>query len=214
MIETFTDEQIESGRRLFAGPKFFVMGVASLEGLPASTLPEIALAGRSNVGKSSLINALCGVKDLARTSNTPGRTRELNFFDIGSTLHLVDMPGYGYAEAPKAEVKKWQSLLRAYLRGRPGLIRAFVLIDARHGIKEADEKMFDHLDEAAVTYQLVLTKADKIKPAELQQVLEATIAFARKRPAAFPKVLATSSETGEGIAELRAKIAGLVSGRG
>jgi GTP-binding protein len=212
--EVFTDEQIEAGRRLFAGPKFFVLGVAALDGLPASTLPEVALAGRSNVGKSSLINALCGVKDLARTSNTPGRTRELNFFDIGGSLHLVDMPGYGYAEAAKTEVKKWQSLLRAYLRGRPGLIRAFVLIDARHGVKDVDRKMFDLLDEAAVTYQLILTKTDKIKSAELQEVLDATIAFARKRPAAFPKVLATSSETGAGIAEFRAKIAGLVSGHG
>jgi GTP-binding protein len=212
--ETFTEEQIESGRGFFAGPKFFVMGVAAIDGLPTSTLPEIALAGRSNVGKSSLINALCGVKDLARTSSTPGRTRELNFFNIGDALHLVDMPGYGYAEAPKAEIKKWQALLRAYLRGRPGLIRAFALIDARHGVKDVDKNMFDLLDEAAVTYQLVLTKIDKLKLAELQKSLASAIETARRRPAAFPKVLATSSETGAGIAELRAKIAGLVSGRG
>jgi GTP-binding protein len=171
---------------------------------------EIAFAGRSNVGKSSLINALTGVKNLARASNTPGRTRELNFFAIGGGLSLVDMPGYGYAKAAKKEVKEWQALLRAYLRGRPGLTRAFVLIDARHGVLAADEEMFELLDEAAVTWQIVLTKIDKVKAGDLARVLAEAEATARKRPAAFPVVHATSSVTGHGIAELRAEIAGLI----
>ncbi len=171
---------------------------------------EIAFAGRSNVGKSSLINALTGVNGLARASNTPGRTRELNFFNVNDALTLVDMPGYGYAKASKAEVKQWQSVLKGYLRGRPGLTRAFVLIDARHGILKADEEMFQLLDESAVTYQLVLTKADKVKPAELAKVLEKVEASVKKHPAAFPVVHATSSEKGTGIPELRAEIAGLL----
>ena len=210
MSERFTNDQLAAGRRLFAGPSAFLLGVAKLEQLPPEKGVEIAFAGRSNAGKSTLINALTGVNGLARASNTPGRTRELNFFDIAGRLTLVDMPGYGYAKAAKKEVKKWQSMLRGYLRGRPGLTRAFVLIDARHGVLAADEEMMTLLDEAAVTYQLVLTKIDKIKPAELSAVLAATEAAAKKRSAAFPIVHATSSEKRIGIDELKAEIVGLL----
>lgn len=208
--ERFTTGEIDEGRRLFAGPTRFVMGVARLEQLPPSKGVEIAFAGRSNAGKSSLINALVGMKDMARASNTPGRTRELNFFDVGGKLTLVDMPGYGYAKAPAHEVKKWQAVLRGYLRGRPGLTRAFVAIDARHGPLAADLETFELLDETAVTYQLVLTKIDKLKPNELAEVLAKTQAVAAKRPAAFPVVHATSSEKHLGLAELRAEIARLL----
>jgi len=210
LSQPFTRDQLDAGRRLFGGPSAFLLGVAKLEQLPPEKGVEIAFAGRSNAGKSSLINALTGVNGLARASNTPGRTRELNFFDIAGRLTLVDMPGYGYAKAAKKDVKKWQSMLRGYLRGRPGLTRAFVLIDSRHGVLAADEEMMTLLDEAAVTYQLVLTKIDKIKPAELVQVRAATEAAARKRPAAFPLIHATSSEKAIGIAELQAEIAGLL----
>lgn len=213
MTGTTAIDWIESGRRLFAGPKHFVLGVASLEGLPPETLPEIAFAGRSNVGKSSLINALTGVHDFARTSNTPGRTRELNFFNIANTLHLIDMPGYGYAEAPKKEVKKWQSLLKAYLRGRRRLLRCFVLIDARHGINDTDRPILALLDEAAVSFHLVLTKTDKVRSAELEQVAASVAMAAREHPAAIPAVVATSAQTGQGLPELRAEIAALVSAR-
>jgi GTP-binding protein len=205
----WTAQELEQGRLLFAGPVGFVMGVARLEQLPKAEGPEIAFAGRSNAGKSTLLNAITGRRDLARASNTPGRTRELNFFDVGGRLSLVDMPGYGYAKAAKAEVRKWQSLLRSYLRGRPGLSRVFVLIDARHGVKAADEEMLALLDEAAVTYQFVLTKIDKIKSDEGSAVIAATSEAARKHPAAYPFVHATSAVTGAGIAELRAEIAGL-----
>jgi GTP-binding protein len=210
LTERFTAEQIDAGRRLFGGPHAFLLGVAKLDQLPPVKGIEIAFAGRSNVGKSSLINALTSVKDLARASNTPGRTRELNFFAIAGKITLVDMPGYGYAKASKKEVKQWQSMLRGYLRGRPGLTRAFVLIDSRHGVLAADEEMFKLLDESAVTYQLVLTKTDKFKPAELIKTQAATEAIARKRPAAFPHIHVTSSEKGSGIPELRAEIAGLL----
>ena len=210
MTARFTEDQIDAGRRLFGGPSRFLLGVAKLEQLPPPAGVEIAFAGRSNVGKSSLINALTGVNGLARASNTPGRTRELNFFDVNSQLTLVDMPGYGYAKAPKHEVKVWQAVLRGYLRGRPGLTRAFVLIDSRHGILKADEEMFDLLDEAAVTYQAVLTKSDKIKPPELEKMRETVAAAVKKHPAAFPEIHATSSEKGGGIPELRAEIAGLL----
>ena len=210
MSERFTIDDIDAGRRLFGGPSRFLKGVAKLEQLPPVTGVEIAFAGRSNVGKSSLINALTGVNGLARASNTPGRTRELNFFDVNEALTLVDMPGYGYAKASKAEVKAWQAVLKGYLRGRPGLTRAFVLIDSRHGILKTDEEMLDLLDEAAVTYQIVLTKTDKVKPAELAKVQEKVAASVKKHPAAFPEIHATSSEKGLGIPELRAEIARLV----
>jgi GTP-binding protein len=206
----FTSDQIDAGRRLFGGPHAFLLGVARLDQLPPPRGVEIAFVGRSNVGKSSLLNALTGVNDLARASNTPGRTRELNFFNIGGKLTLVDMPGYGYAKAAKKDVKKWQSMLRGYLRGRPHLIRTFVLIDSRHGVLAADEEMFDLLDESAVAFQLVLTKTDKIKPSEMEKVYGETEAVACKRPAAFPLLHATSSEKGLGLAELRAEIAGLL----
>jgi GTP-binding protein len=207
---TFTQDQIDAGRRMFGGPSRFLLGVAKLEQLPPAHGVEIAFAGRSNVGKSSLINALTNVNGLARASNTPGRTRELNFFDVNNQLTLVDMPGYGYAKAPKHEVKAWQSVLRGYLRGRPGLTRAFVLVDSRHGILKADEDMFDLLDEAAVAFQVVLTKADKINPPELEAMVETVTAAVKTHPAAFPQIHATSSEKGHGIQELRAEIAGLL----
>ncbi|MFL5259178.1 MAG: ribosome biogenesis GTP-binding protein YihA/YsxC [Hyphomicrobiales bacterium] len=209
MSAGWTNEEIERGRLLFSGPVDFLLGVAKLDQLPEVESAEVGFAGRSNAGKSSLINAITGRKDLARASNTPGRTRELNFFNAGGRLMMVDMPGYGYAKAPKSDVKQWQSLLRAYLRGRPGLTRAFVLVDARHGVKSADEEMLSLLDETAVTYQFVLTKIDKVRPSERPAVIAGVEAVARKRPAAHPIVHATSSITGEGIPELRAELAAL-----
>ena len=206
----YTDEQMTEGRRLFSAPASFRLGVAKLEQLPPLAGTEIAFAGRSNVGKSSLINALTGVRGLARASNTPGRTRELNFFDIDGRITLVDMPGYGYAKAPKAEVKQWQDVLKGYLRGRVGLTRVFVLIDARHGVKAEDREMFDMLDETAVAYQLILTKADKIKPAELASVTAETLAFVKKRAAALPQLFVTSSDKHQGFEDLRAEISWLV----
>ena len=202
------DEQIEAARRIFAGPVTFLRSAPSLKFLPDPVVKEVAFAGRSNVGKSSLLNALTNRNGLARTSNTPGRTQELNFFDIGDPLifRLVDMPGYGYAKAPKDMVKQWRFLVNDYLRGRAVLKRTLVLIDSRHGIKDVDQEMMKMLDEAAVSYRLVLTKADKIKASELAAVTERTIAEARKHPAAHPEIIATSSEKGMGIAELRAAV--------
>ncbi len=205
------EERLEEGRMLFAGPVAFLLGVADIAGLPPSFPVEVAFAGRSNVGKSSLINALTGRRDIARVSNTPGRTRELNFFTLGDgRLAVVDMPGYGYARAEKRLVRQWQGLARDYLRGRPSLRRVFVLIDARHGIKPADEAIFDLLDEAAVNYQPVLTKIDKLKPEALERVMAETAERLGKRPAAHPQVLATSSAKSTGIPELRATIARLI----
>lgn len=202
----YSAETLEAARVLFARPATFMMGAAKIEQLPAADLPEVTFAGRSNVGKSSLINALVGQNHLARASNEPGRTREVNFFVLDEKLRLVDLPGYGWAKASKAEVKKFQNLGRDYLRGRPNLKRAYLLIDARHGLKAVDNEPMDALDVAAVSYQIVLTKADKIKPHELKAVIEKTQAQIKKRPAAHPVVLATSSEKGHGIPELRAEI--------
>jgi GTP-binding protein len=202
-------ERIEAGRLLFAGPIDFERGVPSMEFLPDAGVPEIAFAGRSNVGKSSLINALTGRNKLARASTEPGRTRELNFFRVGDVLRLVDLPGYGYAKAPKNEIGRWTELTRDYLRGRPTLKRVVLLIDGRHGLKPDDKDVMDALDKAAVTYQLVLTKADKVKPTEIAALAKATSAAITKRPAAHPVIIATSSETGLGIELLRAEIAAL-----
>jgi GTP-binding protein len=205
----FDDAQLESARKLFAGPCDFVKGVVALDGLPPSDRPEVCFAGRSNVGKSSLINALTNRRDLARASNTPGRTQELNYFDLGGRLWLVDLPGYGYAQAPKAKVEGWQRLLRAYLAGRPTLRRAFVLVDSRHGLKTPDLEIMSLLDGAAVAYQVVLTKADKPKAAALSPVLTQVETALRRRPAAHPTLRTTSAEKGDGLPELRAEIAAL-----
>ena len=198
----------ERARKLFAGPIEFLKSAPQLQHLPAPTVPEIAFAGRSNVGKSSLINAVTNRAKLARASNTPGRTQELNYFDVGKPLafRLVDMPGYGFAEAPKDMVKRWRFLINDYLRGRQVLKRALVLIDARHGLKDVDRDVMHMLDAAAVSYHVVLTKADKIKPTELAKTVEAIRAEASKHPAAHPLILPTSSETGDGIPELRTAI--------
>jgi ribosome biogenesis GTP-binding protein YsxC/EngB len=202
-------EAEEAGRRLFAGPVDFVKGVTRLEDLPPPDRAEVCFAGRSNVGKSSLINALTGRRSLARASNTPGRTQEVNFFALGASRYLVDLPGYGFAEAPKAVVARWQALLRAYLQGRASLRRAFVLVDARHGVKPVDAEILTLLDRAAVTFQVVLTKADKIGPAARARVLDQVRAALQPHVAAHPELVVTSSETGEGIAGLRAIVAHL-----
>lgn len=205
----FTDTQIEDGRLLFAREVTFMLSVVNLESLPPADRPEICFAGRSNVGKSSLINALTNRKGLARASNTPGRTRELNYFNVDDRLNLVDLPGYGYARAPKTEISNWTRLTRAFLRGRAGLRRVFLLIDSRHGIKPSDIELMEMLDDAAVTYQLVLTKADKIKKAELDKVMRRTSRTINKRPAAHPELMVTSSEKKTGLDDLRAEIATL-----
>ncbi len=198
----------DEARRLFSGPVEFLKSAPALQFLPDADVAEVAFCGRSNVGKSSLLNAITGRKSIARTSVTPGRTQELNFFDVGTppVLRLVDMPGYGYAKAPIKVVEKWKQLVRDFLRGRVTLKRSLVLIDSRHGIKPVDLEMMQMLDQCAATYRVVLTKADKIKASELAQVLAATEIEARKHPAAYPHVHVTSSEKGMGIAELRAAI--------
>jgi len=212
----------EIGRKLFAGDCNFIWAAPNLGNLPPQGAPEIAFAGRSNVGKSSLLNALTNRKTLARTSNTPGRTRELNFFALGpqgasleiARLRLVDMPGYGYAAAGKEKVAAWTKLMQNYLRGRPALLRVFVLIDGRHGLKQIDDEMLDLLDKSAVSYQIVLTKRDEVKAADAAQCLARTQEAIGKRPAAFPQVIFTSSQNGDGIADLREAIARLLVERG
>ena len=200
----------EKGRLLFAGETEFVKGVVAMSGLPDADRMEVCFAGRSNVGKSSLINALTGHKALARASNTPGRTQEINFFTAGPDHYLVDLPGYGYANAPLPVVEKWQRLLKQYLSGRQTLRRAFVLIDARHGVKKVDHEIMSLLDSSAVTFQCVLTKADKVKLVDREKVLDQVRGELAKHPAAFPEMIVTSSEKGDGIPTLRAIIATLV----
>jgi GTP-binding protein len=205
---TFDEEALEAARKFFARDVRFLMGCVQMEGLPEADLPEVAFAGRSNVGKSSLINAVTGRLHLARASNEPGRTREVNFFLADEQLRLVDLPGYGFAKVSRGAANKFQNLGRNYLRGRPNLKRTYLLIDARHGLKAVDTEALDALDEAAVSYQIVLTKADKIKPAEVEEVTAKTLQQISRRAAAFPRVLATSAAKGTGIPELRAEILG------
>ena len=213
--QDFTADELAAGEALFARGWQFVKSVPSLEFLPSPDRTEMAFAGRSNVGKSSLLNALVRQRGLARTSNTPGRTQELNYFEVpGAALFLVDMPGYGFAKAPKAKVDAWTRLVKDYLRGRPSLVRVFLLIDARHGLKPPDLAMMGLMDEAAVSYQAVLTKADKIKPHELARILERTAEAMARHAAAYTVTLATSSQTGTGIPDLRAEIARLAAVHG
>ena len=210
----FTRAEIEAGRKLFAGDWQFTWAAGSLISLPPMRGVEIAFAGRSNVGKSSLINALTGRRAMARISHTPGRTQELIFFKGADRLVVVDMPGYGYAAAAKMKIKAWTALIHAFLKGRANLVRVYVLVDARHGLKSADDDVLGTLDQAAVNYQVVLTKADQVKDAELAALLAAAAAALAKHPAAHPDVLATSAHSGAGMAELRAAIARLVKERG
>jgi GTP-binding protein len=204
---------LEAGRKLFQQECQFIWAAAKSDDLPPVGPPEIAFAGRSNVGKSSLLNALTGRSRLARTSNTPGRTQQLNFFDLAGQVRLVDMPGYGYAAVSKEKVQQWSLLMRDYLRGRASLLRVFLLVDARHGLKDGDEAMMTRLDKAAISYQLVLTKRDEVKPMQLEQVQSAVLEALKPHPAAFPGLIPTSARTGEGMAELRATIARLLDER-
>lgn len=210
--EPYSAELLERGKELLKAPITFMLGVADLSQLPLTDLPEIALAGRSNVGKSSLINAITGQKGLAKTSNTPGRTQQLNYFNADGKFLMVDMPGYGYAQAPEKLVKQWQKMIFAYLQGRVNLKRVFVLIDSRHGIKKVDEEIMQMLDKAAVTYQIILTKTDKIGSKQLELVIKDTQAAIAQHPAAYVRLLTTSSEKGTGIDEVRAEIAALADG--
>ena len=201
-----TPEEIEAARKLFAGPCDFISGAASVESLPPIASPEVAFAGRSNVGKSSLVNVLTGRRTLARVSARPGHTRQINFFDLAGRLYLVDLPGYGFAQVSKSMKETWQDLASAYLRGRPTLKRVCLLIDSRHGVKDSDHETMKNLDRAAVSYQLILTKTDQLRQAEIPRAIKSAEAAARKHGAAHPQVLPTSSETGFGIPELRAEI--------
>jgi GTP-binding protein len=209
----FSRAEIDEGRRLFAGDWDFLSAASSIDSLPRAKGLEIAFAGRSNVGKSSLINALTGRRALARTSNTPGRTQELIFFGGSSRLVVVDLPGYGYAAAAKSKVSAWIRLIHDYLHGRAALARVYVLIDARHGLKAVDETILDTLGKAAVSHQIVLTKSDQVSDAELAACLEGVKAAMRKRPAAFPELIATSARSGAGIPQLRAAVARLLAER-
>ena len=210
IAELENEAAAEKGRKLFLGPVDFLKGVVAMDGLPGADRIEICFAGRSNVGKSSLINALTNRKGLARASNTPGRTQEINFFELGEERYLVDLPGYGYANAPVSIVEKWQRLLKNYLSGRPNLRRAFVLIESRHGIKPVDEEIMQLMNRSALAFQVVLTKIDKIKEHELEKTLLQVREKLSKHPAAFPELVTTSSEKGEGIATLRAVISDLI----
>ena len=206
---SFKPIEIQAGRRLFAGPATFLLGVANLDQVPSTALPEITFAGRSNVGKSSLINALTNRKALARTSVIPGRTQEINFFDLDGRLMVTDLPGYGYTKAPKGKVDAWTNLIRQYLRGRPNLRRALILIDSRHGFKDNDRDIMELMDDAAVNYQIVMTKADKVKPGPLAARHGAITAEIAKHVAAHPGILVTSTAEGWGIAETRAALSEL-----
>lgn len=206
MDEEFSKEQLETARKIFAGPCDFMLGVVGLPQLPDAALPEIAFAGRSNVGKSSLVNALTGRNTLARTSNTPGRTQELNYFNLGDRLYMVDMPGYGYAKVSKEKIKAWTSLIFAYLRGRPTLRCVFILVDGRHGLKPTDIELMEMLDSSAVSYRIVLTKVDKVKAQDLEKTIAKILLTLKDHAAAYPKILYTSSIKGTGIPELRAVI--------
>lgn len=206
MNPDFSDQELEDARKLFAGPCDFMRGVAGLDHLPEAHLPEVAFAGRSNVGKSSLVNALTGRKVLARTSHTPGRTQELNYFNLGGKIYLVDLPGYGYARVSKEQKKRWNNLIRSYLRGRATLRCVLMLVDARHGLKDSDREIMKMLDEAAVSYRIVLTKTDKTKQEQRDRLLASIKAELKKHGAAMSEVLLTSAHKESGIAELRAAI--------